>query len=111
MKMMDMKQSKEQAKKMSSPAMTSGKQDEFPYGLRITLNDDQLKKLEHIAGYNVGDEVQIMAVGSVVSKDSRETQDGKADRSMIIQIKKLGCEMEDDSKMDDTKWYQKKKRG
>lgn len=111
MKMMDMKISKEQAKKMSSPAVVSGKTDEFPYGLRISLDNETLKKLEHIASLNIGDEVQIMAVGCVVSKDSRETQDGKEDRSMSIQIKKLGCEMEDDSKMDDSNWYKKKKRG
>lgn len=111
MKLADMKMSKKQAKESNMPAMTSsGKMDEYPWGLKISLDNDALKKLEHVTGYNVGDEVQIMAVGSIVDKSARETQDGKEDRSISIQIKKLACELEDESKMSDEDWARRKRR-
>lgn len=89
-KMVDMKMPKRSGKGMDAPTIAGGK-EEYPYGLRLTLSDEQLSKLEDedIAGLKVGDAVHIMAEGAVVAKRENEMQGGKKDRSIEIQIKKF----------------------
>ena len=61
MKMADMKLPKKSKKEMDEGIPVSSSQDEYPWGLRITLNEDQVKKLEHVMGYKVDDEVDLIA--------------------------------------------------
>ncbi len=106
MEMTDMKlpkKSEKEMKNMGMPATSSGMQDEYPYGLRISLNNEQLAKL-NIGAHNVGDEIEIEATGSIISKSENEQQGGKAEKHLEIQIKKICivCGSDEEYMKDDT---------
>lgn len=100
MKMVGMKlqkiSKKEQGEDSSMPGMSK---DEYPYGLKISLNEEQLKKMEHVANLSVGDEVDLEAKGKITSMSSDERSDGK-NRSVTIQITSLSCDCSSDNEDD-----------
>lgn len=81
--------------------------DEYPYGLRISLNEDQIKKLEGLFDVDVNGKVMLHAEAYISSKESREQKGGKPERSMSIQITGISCNTVDTDDADDTGWYDK----
>jgi len=68
---------------------------EYPYGLRLHLTEDDLKKigLEMPA---VGDMVHIMAMTKVVSAHAHDSVEGGASAGVELQITHMKAELEDD---------------
>ena len=82
------KKTKAQLKKECEPCC--GTQEEYPWGLRITMDNDTLGQVPEAKKLKVGDEVEIKAVGKVISKEV-DTRDGqKTRRRTEIQIIKMG---------------------
>jgi hypothetical protein len=106
-KLIDMKMSaREKKEDMPMPAAKYRGPD-YPYELRITLDEDALKKLGLDASkINVGDKLEVMGVGEVQSvsqnKHANNYGDGKRRETerVEIQLKKIHvCEPGDMRKM------------
>lgn len=100
MKMVSMARSpeeiKEQMDKMTSaPEMPDGPQ--YPYGLCITLCDDELEKLgiDKDDMPEIGDMIHLMAMAKVTSVSQSANSSGDQ-RRIELQITDLSCEDEDD---------------
>lgn len=113
MKMASMKMPKKSAKEMKGMEVApSSTQDEYPYGLRVSLGNHELGKMGGMEGCQVGDEMIMMARCTIVSKSENEQQGGKADKRMELQIKSMGMKPMKAGKSDsDGDWYQKRKKG
>lgn len=99
MKLVDMKlPKKNKSDTLNAPVAVD--QEEYPYGLCIRLNNDQLNKLGIFDQMDVDMGVTITAIGTVKSKEKSEMQGGKSDKSLSIQIKQIGIEPE--KSLDDT---------
>lgn len=72
-----------------------GGQPVYPYGLSISLGDEQLAKLDLEADCEIGDIIDLRAMARVTSVSQNETTDGKCCR-IELQIIMLGVENEDD---------------
>lgn len=92
MKMADMKMSKKSAKENMTVGVAVSESEEYPYGLRITLDEDQVKKIPNVMDYKPDTVVHIMATGKVTKSESIDTSGGKSRRSVSIQITEIGCE-------------------
>ncbi len=89
MEMVDLKMPKSKPESMKSVGMPM-ERDQYPYGTRITLDEEQLAKMGDLfENANVDEEVTITATGCFSSKRSDQTQGGKKNRGLSIQIKKI----------------------
>lgn len=67
----------------------------YPYGLSISLEDEQLEKIGvDISDWEVGDLFHLHAMAKITSKSSRDTTDGSKNR-VELQIVMLTGEDED----------------
>lgn len=97
--MKSMKLSKSEQKEMSVPVQVN--KDEYPYGLRITLGKDQLKKLGLSKLPAVGDEFIADAKLVVKSVSAGAAESGEY-ASCDLQITDLGLEEDEAAKTNDT---------
>ena len=81
---------------MPSPMMAN----DYPYGLAISLTQDELDKLDLDADCEVGDLIDLRALGRVTSVSKNEVE-GKATCRIEIQLEQLGLEDEDHEDDDD----------
>lgn len=95
---------------MAAPDM--GDQPIFPYGLAISLGDEELAKLDMEDDCNVGDMVCFKSLAKVTSVTKNDTVDGAKTRVelQIIGIELDGCHDENDeddmpAKIDTNKMY------
>lgn len=90
MKYIDMKKKKSTTEK-AIPVDGTIEGSSYSYGLRITLEHDDLEKLAVIAGKNTGDSFTIQCSGDVIAKRSYYVigQD-KPKNEMELQIKVIG---------------------
>lgn len=85
MALVNMKMSREEAKEYNAiEASNDGPQ--YPYGLRIDLNDDSLEKLGITALPKVGTEMTITAKVVVASVSAYDSQGGEAEQNVGLQI-------------------------
>lgn len=100
MALADMKMSKAQSKERM--AVPTSLYEEYPYGLRLSLDSDAMKKLGLSAkNFDVKDAVTIVATGRVVSMSSSQSAGDKQERSSLdIQIEKLEVSKKTASKME-----------
>lgn len=88
-KLLDMKMPPPDKKKLEAVCEApSYDGDKYPWGLRLRLGTDELKKLG-IELPKVGDEFHIVAVASVTEVSSREGRN-ESHKNLELQIKKLG---------------------
>lgn len=92
----DMKLSKKAKSDSHEPMMVGNDSLNYPYGLRLSLGNDELKKLPGLKKADMNNAVTIRAVGHIVAMRQNETQEGN-DRSIEIQIEKLSINGEEDS--------------
>jgi len=93
-KMIDMAKSKEEMEKDSSPILAGG-QEKYPYGLRIYLTHEELKKLGvDYSDWEVGATFHLFALAKVTSISQNETEDG-ANCNVSLQLTHLAGESED----------------
>lgn len=101
MKLTSMKLKKRDPEKMNAamPGVGPGG-DQYPYGLRIRLENEQLDKLGLDEMPAVGEYITITAECCVSSASQNERKGGEPNRTLELQIEKLGCE-EDEEPDDD----------
>ena len=70
-----------------------GYYEKYSYGLRITLQSEELEKLGlKASSFKIGEACTISCEGEIISIRESEGMDQKPDRSVEIQIKKLTIE-------------------
>ncbi len=72
----------------------------YPYGLRISLTDKELKKLSLDADCDVGDVIDLRAFAVVTSVSRNKTEGGEECCRVELQIQKLAVENEADEDTD-----------
>ena len=92
MKQVSMKRSKAERENSASTVM-EGESPDYPWGLRITLNDEQLDALGLGRLPVVGGKVKIEATAAVQSVSDEAVDDGKRNRRVELQITDLAVEV------------------
>lgn len=89
--LVDMKRPKQKAGKGDKAAQIGmPEQDAYPWGMRLNLEKEELKKLGiKTQGRKVGDKVMVVAEGEIVEISSRQTMNGEDRDRMELQLKKL----------------------
>lgn len=80
-----------EAEKLYGPASTMSEQPQYPYGLRLSLDDASLNKLDVSQLPRVGEKMMIEAVVEVVSVSAHESKEGPR-RTLDLQITELCLE-------------------
>lgn len=68
------------------------KEPAYPWGLRVSLNDDSLKQLGLTERPKVGTLMQLMAIVEVVSTSAYESKEGGDTSNVELQITDMGLE-------------------
>lgn len=85
--------SKSEDEKDMSPLMMS--ESKYPYGLRISLNHDDLDKLDvDHEDFEIGDVFPLDILVKVVGKNANEMEGGDANCCVSLQITHIGAEEE-----------------
>jgi hypothetical protein len=84
------KRTKDEIKKGMMPTMDD--QDQWPYGLKLDFEKEQVDKMPSLKNLNVGDKVSIQCQGSVIEVRMSERQGGGDMHNVCIQIEKVGVE-------------------
>lgn len=106
MKMASMKLPKRPKEKMGDMPVGMNEREEYPYGLRLSLNEDQIKNLDGLFDMDVEAGGMMQAKFKIVDKRSHEMKGGKTERSMEIQITDLGVvPAKKKSEDSDGEWY------
>lgn len=93
MKMVSMKMTPKKGDKADNMGgMSPDDGEKYPWGLRINLGDEELKKLGLKELPKVGQEVPLMAMVKVIGVRSNESQEGE-NRNLELQITDCGMEM------------------
>jgi len=82
------KKTKEELKKECLPC-ASNDQEQWPYGLKLSFEKEQVDKIPSLKSLNVGDKVLVQGEGSVVEVRMSERQGGEDRHSVEIQIEKV----------------------
>jgi len=88
MKLISLRIPKKKKKDMPE-AVTAYEGDRYPWGLRISMNKDEIKKL-NASGLNAGDMVKIVATGKVIEKRVSDEVPDKRSEHISIQIQTMG---------------------
>ena len=104
MSLTDMKRKKQSAKESRTQIVED--RDEYAYGLRIDLDNEDTEKLPKVMNLDVKETVRIEAIGKVVSKSVRSSASGESQNSLTIQIEKLEIiDTKDKTKQAETKAF------
>ena len=86
--LVDMKRTKKDKKSENEAAPPTG-EDDYPYGLSLSVDDDELTKLGIKTLPGVGDEVKITARAKVRSVSQNAREGDEDSRSVSYQITRL----------------------
>ena len=91
MKLINMAMSAEEAREQypTTLATEDAEGPKYPYGLRLTLDDDCLEKLGMTAMPKVGDKLMLTAMVEVVGTSTNERQGGDEESCVDLQITDL----------------------
>lgn len=92
-KLVDMKYSKAEAKAEATKYDTISSQPEYPWGLCLRLEDDELAKLGIKGLPDVGGEYHLQVVAQVTSASQSTMADGKTTRSVSLQVTMIGIDL------------------
>lgn len=95
MDLIDMKHSPKEREEESEEAKEQ-KGPEYPWGLKITLGEDELEKLGLGENPKSGEEFEIHAKGFVCEERESSSDDYGDDRSVTIQLTSVGLEPEEE---------------
>lgn len=73
-------------------AVASSPAPQYPYGLRICLNDETLQKLGLSERPKVGSFFKVMAMAEVCGTSERECENGEVQKNVDLQIVEMGLE-------------------
>jgi hypothetical protein len=92
--------SMKKAKESEEPsAPQTGADEEYPYGLSLSLETDQIKALS-AEGLSVGDEVMITAKAVVKSRSESEYEKGEDYKTLSLQVTDMMIGGDEDDKSD-----------
>ena len=95
-KMTDMAKTPDEVKEdMDGPMAAPVSVNRYPYGLCLSLDQDDLAKLDMPLDAEVGDMIHVMAFARVTSVSKQELADGKCNCRVELQITHLALEDED----------------
>jgi hypothetical protein len=89
MKLVDMKRTKAEKTARENECKVPLGGDDYPYGLNLHLDNDQLKKLGIDTLPKAGDTLTLQAKCKVISSSQRERDGGKPERTLEIQLQKV----------------------
>jgi hypothetical protein len=92
-KLVDLKYTKAEAKEANDYSTPKDGGPEYPWGLEIRLEDDELAKLGVTGLPDVGGEYHLTVVAMVKSASSMAN--GKTDRCVCLQITMMGVDLEE----------------
>lgn len=92
MKLQNMKLSKEEAQEMMPKTAEAPDAPTYPYGLRLDLNDEVLKKLKLGSLPEIGAKLNLQAVVEVCAMSASDSKEGGKYRSLCLQITDMGLE-------------------
>jgi len=87
-KLVDMKCSPVQ-KGGEAQSPTKVEREQYPYGLQLRFEQEQVAKMPKLKTFKVGDKVSVTGIGEVIELRMREEQGGKESWTVEIQIKKV----------------------
>lgn len=93
MDLKNMKMSEKESKEYS-PETVMAESPKYPYGLRLSLDEESLAKLGLVELPQVGASMMITAKVEVCSISQYESKEGGADKRMELQITDMGLEAE-----------------
>jgi len=89
MKLVDMKEPKRKRDKNTTmEAPMDYDREKYPYGLRLRLENEQIKKIKGIKDFKVGDTVSVIGTGKITTIRISEDQKSN-DHSIEIQLEKI----------------------
>lgn len=94
MKLFDMKIPKK-TKKDREKEMTigsNGDEEQYPYGLALTFNKNEVAKIGSLKNIASGAKVKIQAVGKITRVETTDAEKGRDRHEVRIQIQKVGIE-------------------
>lgn len=97
-KLVDMKYTKAEAKAEATKYESIAGQPEYPWGLQIRLEDEELSKLGITSLPDVGATFTLTVVCEVQTATETKMATGKTDRCVCLQITQLGMVAEDGEK-------------
>lgn len=87
-KLIDLKRAAEDLKKLDVPIRE--RPPRYPYGIGITLEDEELKKLnKSISDFKVGDDIDVTAKAKVTGTSQSDEEMGRTRRSVSLQLRKM----------------------
>lgn len=99
--LVDMKYTKAEAKAEATKYDSIAGQPEYPWGLQIRLEDEELTKLGIKSLPDVGDSFTLTVVTEVQSATETKMASGKTDRCVCLQITQLGVDASEEEEEDD----------
>lgn len=87
--MINLKMSKKELEKKSAPGPINADTPEYPYGTRISFDEEQIVKMNVLQDIDVDTAVFIKAKGKVTSVSENSTAGGKDRRRVEIQIEEI----------------------
>ena len=109
MKITDVKLPKKTTAEAKTDCQPVGYEDreQWPYGLQIRFEKEQIAKMPEVAKLKVGDTVSVSGIGKVISVRMSERRGGKDDHSVEIQIEQVGVSSKKNLKDMNMKEYRK----
>lgn len=96
MELVDMKlpvKTKDAMKQESLSGCSVGEdQPLWPWGLRLTFENEQFLNLPYLKDVKVGEEVMIQAIARVTSVSESDRQSRETERRVELQIERIACE-------------------
>lgn len=94
-KLVDLKYTKAEAKEANDYSTPKDGGPEYPWGLEIRLEDDELAKLGVTGLPDVGGEYHLTVIAMVKSASQTSMANGKTDRCVCLQITMMGVDLEE----------------
>lgn len=91
---MDMKLPKREVEKTTKAAQPV-ESEQWPYGLQLRFESEQVDKLPQLQTMEIGERVLISGVGEVTSISKSERKSGSNDWTVQVQLKKIGVDTVD----------------
>jgi len=83
---------KEEMKKEGMVMPSTADQEQWPYGLQLDFQKEQVDKMPSLKSLNVGDKVLIQAEASVIEVRMSERQRGEDRHNVELQIEKVAVD-------------------
>ncbi len=91
MKMVDLKLPKKMEKE-TNKLQPSMEREQWPYGMQLRFESEQVDKIPLLKEMNAEDKVTISGIGEIKTVDSQEEVGGKKRYTVTVQMQQIGVE-------------------